>query len=102
MIAATPGGFLPSCTCGWRSLKFVSHHQAQLLADQHEQDARLSRLNRGPRPNAKTSARIFRENSQNPVFTPDERLMWANLADELEDEIASKEASVIDGQMEMF
>lgn len=102
LIASTPEGYLPSCSCGWRNTKFVNYTDALTLSDKHEWDAKNNRLNRGPRPLAATSARLFRENSTNAVFTAEEREMWGQLADELEHEIKAQSNAPLEGQIELF
>lgn len=104
MIVSTPDGYLPSCTCGWRNLKFVKqHHDAVQLADEHEMKVKTSRLNLGSKkPSLKTVAKQYRDNAANPVFTSDERVMWDLLATEAEEELAKRENAPLEGQMELF
>lgn len=102
LIASTPEGFLPSCVCGWRSPQFVTYDKALKLCDKHELQARTGRLNLGPRqPTLKTTARMFRENAENAVYTADERVMWDMLATEAEDELAARSNAPLPGQQQL-
>lgn len=104
LTAVMGAGWLARCqTCGWRGDKWRKEPgPAQEDADEHMLDARYMRLNSGSRPSAKTAVRIYRANSENPVYTPEERQMWRQLADELEIELAARTKGPVEGQMELF
>jgi hypothetical protein len=97
-------GFLAKCsTCGWRGSKWRKESQyAQEDGDRHVYQARALRHNNRPPPSAKTAIRIYRENAESETYTPSERDMWRQLADELEIELAARTKGPVEGQMELF
>lgn len=97
-------GWLARCeTCGWRGDRWRKEPgPAQEDADEHLFDARNLRLNSGPRPSTRTAIRIYRENSKSDTYTPEERQMWRQLADELEIELAARSKGPVEGQMQLF
>jgi hypothetical protein len=102
LVVSTPEGYLPSCSCRWRHTRFVDYGQAVELADKHELDAKTLRLNKGSKPSLRSTARMFRENASNPVYSAEEQVMWDALAAEAEEELAHRSKAPLEGQMELF
>lgn len=105
-VQSTAGGYLGRClTCLDRDTEFRGYGEAQAWTDKHESDARALRLNTGAkRPSPKTVERVYREKSQTPTYSREERKMWLALADELREEIDKQDGRKrpIEGQMELF
>lgn len=103
MVATTPEGYLGFCnTCGSRALMFVAERgTAQEWCDQHERAARTGYLNPRVRPGLPKLEQQYRENSENPVYTEAERLLWKQLADELAERDKPKHYEM-EGQMQLF
>lgn len=104
MIESTPGGYLGRCeTCGDRNLEFTGYGEAHAWCDKHEHRAAGIGFNTGPRqPALRTLERMYRENSTNMVYTPEERAQWKDLADELRDEIEARNPGPLPGQMALW
>lgn len=103
MIEDTPDGHLGRCeTCGDRNDEYTGYGAAAKWCDEHEWYPR--KRQRGARPGIKVLERQYREKSTNLVYTPEERALWLQLADELLAEMERKAAlkAPIPGQMDLF
>lgn len=102
-IESTPDGNLARCeTCGDRAKEFTGYGPAMLWCDQHERRSAGGLLNAGPRPSLHTLERQYRENSTNLVYEPEERAQWTILADEIAEELAARNVTIMEGQMELW
>lgn len=99
-----PEGHLGYCeTCGARNSKHTGFGEAHQWCDEHAHKAKGGRLNDGPRtPSLKTVERIYRENGNNTVYTPEERTVWLMMADEIAEEIEARNPGQLEGQMELW
>lgn len=82
-------GSLGRCTCGARNDKFTSLESANAWCDDHDYRAKRGHLNlSGPRnPTLKSLEAQYRANSENLVYSPEERLGWVVMAEEIKAEI---------------
>jgi hypothetical protein len=97
-------GHLGLCeTCGARNDKYTGFGEAHRWCDDHAHKAAGGRLNDGPRqPSLRTVEKVYRENANNDVYTPEERAIWQMMADEMAEEIAARNPGQLPGQMELW
>lgn len=95
LVIGTPNGYLATCRCGWRG-EFGEWHAATSEGDRHVIKGINGKPNRGM--TLKTTVRMYRENSNDPRYSPDDQLLWKRLADELETYFPAPVSGPIEGQ----
>lgn len=72
-------------TCHDRSNLETDYNEAQEWADLHAERSKAGNMNQ---PHTmwrrETAAKVYRQRSEDPRWTEEERLLWAQMADELE------------------
>lgn len=100
MVERFEDGHLGRCeSCGERNDTFTGYGEAVAWCDEHEHSPRKGQ--RGAKPGLKALERLYRERSENLVYTPEERAQWVVLADELAERLKVK-GQVIEGQMSLL
>lgn len=83
-LIGTDDAWQAKCSCRWRS-PLRTRGEAEAAMDKHT--AEVARAQAGLRvrnPSVRTMRDYYRKEAENPENTPEERALWAQLADGLE------------------